>query len=162
YIDDNGFTPVPPSPAYAQLWWGIPLVDLTTDQLIYRPRNIVPRNTQSSQLYGMSPTEQLAPEIQIGMQRLEFVKAYYTEGSVPGVVHVVPKGTPPDKITEAMQWMNSDLAGNLAARRQWRMVQGFQDEGKEDQILFTKEPLLADLYDEMHMRKIAFGYVHLH
>jgi len=158
YIDDNGFTPVPPSPAYAQLWWGIPLVDLTTDQLIYRPRNIVPRNTQSSQLYGMSPTEQLAPEIQIGMQRLEFVKAYYTEGSVPGVVHVVPKGTPPDKITEAMQWMNSDLAGNLAARRQWRMVQGFQDEGKEDQILFTKEPLLADLYDEMHMRKIAFGY----
>ena len=60
YIDDNGFTPMAPQPAYAQLWWGIPLVNFSTDQLIYKPRNIVPRNTVSSQLYGMSPVEQLA------------------------------------------------------------------------------------------------------
>src|SRR6266404_2731785 len=77
YIDNNGFTPMPPSPAYAQNWWGLPLVDLTTDQLIYKPRSIVPRNTLASQLYGMSPSEQLAPEIQVGIKRLQFVLAYY-------------------------------------------------------------------------------------
>lgn len=158
YIDENGFTPMPPQPAYAQNWWGIPLVNLSTDQLIYKPRNIVPRNTISSQLYGMSPTEQLATEIKIGMQRLQFTLDYYTEGSIPGVVQVVPKGTSPDKIAEAMAWMNSELAGNLAARRQWRMVQGFNEPGKPDQIEFTKEPLLADQFDEMHIRKICFGY----
>lgn len=158
YIDVNGFTPMPPQPAYAQNWWGIPLVNLSTDQLIYKPRNIVPRNTVSSQLYGMSPTEQLAPEIKIGMQRLEFTLAYYTEGSTPGVVQVVPKGTTPAKIQEAMEWMNSELSGNLAARRQWRLVQGFNEDGKADQIEFTKEPLLADQFDEMHIRKICFGY----
>jgi Phage portal protein len=158
YIDNDGYTPVPPSPAYAQIWWGIPLVDLTTDQLIYRPRNIVPRNTVSSQLYGMSPTEQMAAEIQIGIKRLEFVLAYYTEGSIPGVVQVVPRGTTPDKISEAMNWMNSELAGNLAARRQWRMVQGFAEDGKTDQIIMAKEPLLADAFDELHIRKICYAY----
>lgn len=158
YIDANGFTPLPPEPAYAQNWWGIPLVNLTTDQLVYKPRNIVPRNTIASQLYGMSPTEQLAEEIQIGQARLAFIKAYYTEGSIPGVVHVVPRGTSPDKISEAMQWMNSELAGNLSARRQWRMVQGFNEPGKPDQIEYTKEPLLADAFDDLHIKKIFFGY----
>jgi hypothetical protein len=158
YIDQNGFTPAPPSPAYAQNWWGLPLVNLTTDQLVYKPRSIVPRNTLASQMYGMSPTEQMADEIMVGVKRLQFVRAYYEEGSVPGVVHVVPRGTSVDRIEEAMDWMNSQLAGNLAKRNQWRMVQGFNDPGKPDQIVFTKEPLLAGLYDEKHIREIAFGY----
>lgn len=158
YIDEQGYTPVPPSPAYAQNYWGMPWVDLTTDQLVYKPRNIVRRNSLSSQLYGFSPTEQMAPEIQIGMKRLEFVSSYYGEGSVPGVVQVAPRGTAPDKIMEAMEWMNSQLAGNLAARNQWRIVQGFNEPGKPDQIEYTKEPLLAGLYDEKHIREIAFGY----
>jgi hypothetical protein len=158
YIDENGFTPMPPSPAYAQNFWGVPWVDLTTDQLVYKPRNIAPRNSLSSQLYGFSPTEQMAPEIQIGMKRLEFVSSYYGEGSVPGVVQVAPRGTSPDRIQEAMEWMNSQLAGNLAARNQWRIIQGFNEPGKPDQIEYTKEPLLAGLYDEKHIREIAFGY----
>src|SRR6266704_5100404 len=69
YIDNEGWTPLPPSPAYAQIWWGIPLTNLTTDQLIYKPRNIAPRNTVASQLYGMSPTEQLATELESGIKR---------------------------------------------------------------------------------------------
>lgn len=158
YVDENGGTPLPPSPAYAQNWWGLPLVNLTTDQLVYKPRSIVPRNTLSSQMYGMSPTEQLAQELLIGIKRLQFTLSYYTEGSVPGVIHVVPRGTSPDRIEEAMQWMNSELAGNLAARNQWRMIQGFNEPGKEEQILFAKEPLLAGLYDEKHIREVAFGY----
>lgn len=158
YIDMNGFTPLPPSPAYAQNWWGMPFVQMTTDQLVYKPRNIAPRNTMSSQLYGFSPTEQLAEEIQIGIERMKFVLAYYREGSVPGVVQVVPRGTSPDRIEEAMEWMNSKLAGNLAARNQWRLIQGFNEPGKEDQIIFSKEPLLAGIYDEKHIREIAFGY----
>jgi hypothetical protein len=158
YIDENGFTPLAPEPAYAQLWWGLPLVNLSTDQLIYKPRNIVPRNTISSQLYGMSPTEQMAPEINIGIQRLAFTLSYYTEGSTPGVVQVVPKGVPQEKIAEAMQWMNSELAGNLTKRRQWQLIQGWKEEGKDEQIIFTKEPLLADPFDELHIKKIFYGY----
>jgi hypothetical protein len=157
YIDQNGWSPEPPSVAYAQNWWGLPLVDMTRDECLYRPRNIAPRNTIASQLYGYSPVEQLAPELKIGIARLAFVLAYYSDGSVPGVVQVAPKGTTPDQIKEAVQWINSDIAGNLVKRRQWNIIQGFQEDGKAEQIIMTKEPLLADLYDEKHIREIAFG-----
>lgn len=46
-IDKNGFTPQPPDPAYQQLWYGQPMLNLTTDDLCYKPRNILPRD-----LYG--------------------------------------------------------------------------------------------------------------
>ena len=157
YIDDNGFTPQAPAPAYAQLWEGIPRVNLTTEQLVYRPRNIVRRNTQASNLYGFSPTEQMVDEITAGALRLRSVLAYYEKGSVPGIVHVVPPGTPPERIKETMQWMNSELAGQLEKRRQWRMIQGFRED-KDDQIVVLKDPILADVFDELHIRKICFGY----
>jgi hypothetical protein len=156
-IDKNGWTPLPPDPAYAQIWWGVPYVEMTTEQLVYKPRNIVRRNTLSSYLYGMSPVEQIAQEIEIGIQRLMFVLAYYTEGSIPGMMQVVPRGTPPEKIGEAMNWMNSELAGNLAKRRQIRMIQGWSENPRDENIIQTKEALLSDPFDEQHMRRIAFG-----
>lgn len=159
YIDDNGFTPQPPSPAYAQLWNGVPRVNMTSDQLIYRPRNIVPREgNAASYLYGMSPVEQIADEIKVGVMRLAFVQRFYDKGSLPNVIHVVPPDTPVDKIKEGMQWMNSELAGNLSNRRQWRMVQGFKTDGKDDQIIFPSEPVLADIFDDLHIRKICFAF----
>lgn len=157
YIDDNGFTPMAPEPAYAQLWEGIPRVNLTTDQLIYRPYNIVPRSTASSHLYGCSPTEQMAEEIKIGIERLKFVLLYYTEGSTPGVMRIVPPGVTPDRISEAMQWESSEMAGNLAKRRQVRYYQGFREEG-DDQIVQLKEPILSDAFDDLHIRKLAYAY----
>lgn len=156
-VNDQGYTPDQDSPAYTQLWEGIPRLFLTTRQLVYRPSNIVPTNTVSSKLYGQSITQQLATEIRIGQERLRFVLAYYTEGSVPGLVHVIKPGVQPDKINEAMQWMNSELSGDLAKRRQWRVVQGY-NEDRDDQIVQLKEPILSDAFDDLHIRKIAFGY----
>lgn len=156
-IDDQGNTPQGDNPAYTQLWEGIPRIFLTTSQLVYRPSNIVPRNSYASKLYGMSIVEQLATEIRIGQERLRFVLAFYTEGSVPGLVHVVPPGVTADKINDNMQWMNSELAGALAKRRQWRMVQGMNAD-RDDQIIQLKEPVLADAFDEVHIRKIAYGF----
>lgn len=158
YIDQNGFTPQPPNPAYAQLWQGMPRVDLTTDQLVYRPRNIVPRGSSpASYLYGMSPTESIADEIKIGMARLAFVMAFYDKGSFANMIHVIPSKANPDKMKEAMQWFNSTMSGNLNQRRQYNMIQGFTDDGK-DQIIFPDEPVLADTFDDVHIRKIAFAY----
>jgi hypothetical protein len=159
-VTDEGFTPDGDQWAYTQLWEGIPRVALTTRQLVYRPSNIAFGNTLTSKLYGTSITQQLAPEIRIGQERLRYVLAFYAEGAVPGIVHVVPKGTSVDTIRETMEWMNSELAGNLSARRQWRMIQGFReaDDAREDQIIQLKEPVLADAFDDLHIRKIAFGY----
>ena len=156
YIDDNGLPPPPPEPAYAQLWEGVPRVNLTTDQLIYSPRNVCVRNTFASQLYGFAPVEQLATEIQIGAARLAYVLAFYAEGGIPNAIHIVPPEATPKKILESMQWMNSELSGQLAKRRKMFTMQGFAPEGK-DQVLFPPDPVLADAFDDLHIRKISYG-----
>ncbi len=157
-VDEHGWTPQPPNPAYQQLWEGYPRVDMTTDQLVYRPRNIVPRGTYSSYFYGYSPTEQIAKEIEIGVARLQFVLDFYTKGSIPGGMLFAPVNTPPEKIKEAQQFLDSDLAGNLARRRQLQILQGFQEEGGKENLHFPKEPDLTDSFDELHIRKICFAY----
>lgn len=158
YIDENGFTPESPSAAYSQLWQGIPRTNFTTDELLYAVRNIVPRNTISSFLYGLGPTESIAQEIKVGIERLNFVMQYYSSGGVPDAIQIVPPGISPDKVRETQMANNAMLSGNLTARRQLTLLQGFQSDGKPDQILFPKEPLLADLFDEMHIRKLAYAY----
>ncbi len=157
YIDQQGYTPRPPDPAYAQNWWGLPLVDLTTEQLIYRPRNIVRRNTLSSQLYGMSPVEQAAEEISLGWERLKWLTTYFTAGSIPDMMMIVKEGIDPKRMAEAMTWMNSDLAGNMAKRHQFRYVQGFTEDGS-DQIVQKSPEKLSDLFDELHIRKVCFAF----
>jgi hypothetical protein len=138
----------------------MPRTDLTAAQLVYRPHNIVPRGLEnpSSNLYGMSPTEAVAEEIETGIARLIYIKNYYTEGTIPGAMLFAPVGTPPDKIKEAQQWLDSDLAGQLAKRRRVQILQGFQKDGGKEQLEFPKEPVLADVYDDYLIRKICFSY----
>lgn len=157
-VEEHGWTPPPPSPAYAQNWEGYPRIEFTTDQLIYRPRNIVPRNSKSSFLYGFSPTEQMATEIKIGMERLRYIFDFYKSGSVPGFMHFVPPNVSPDKIKEAQQYLDATYGGNLEKRRQYQLMQGWQETGHTEQFFEPKEPALADLFDEVHTRKICFAY----
>lgn len=165
YIDQLGYIPMgvdkdgKPDVAYAQLWEGIPRIDLAWNQLVYRPYNYVPRgrDTSSSQLYGYSPTEAASDEIKIGINRLRWVGNWYTEGSMTDMIQVVPPGQSPGKIAEAEDYQNSELAGNLSKRRQLRLLQGFSQDGK-DQILFPKAGSLTDPYDDLHIRKLCFHY----
>lgn len=53
-VDQTGRRPVPPDPAYQQVIKGVPWADLTTDDLIYCPRNPRPGH-----LYGLGPVEQI-------------------------------------------------------------------------------------------------------
>ena len=161
--------------SYQALWsgtpstvGGIPFVDLTKDQLVYCPRNIVPRNTVASYLYGFSPTEQLSQEIQIGSARLGFILSYYTDGEIPDGIHIVPPNVGrADQLLRATQKameaeLNTGLA-NLYKRHHILLHQGFVDRTQAggttgDQILFPKASLLSDPEQENHIRKIAFGY----
>lgn len=157
-VEQHGWTPPPPNPAYQQLWQGYPRIDLTTDQLCYRPRNIVPRGSQDSFLYGMSPVETVAEEIKIGQARLQFIYDFYSQGTIPGGIIFAPVDTPPTKIKEAQDWLDSDLAGRLAVKRRLQILQGFQRDGDKEQIVFPNEPDLASAYDDTHSRRICFAF----
>ncbi len=151
YVDANGYTPQPPDPAYAQMWNGLPAMNLTTQQLVYKPRNI-----KSNQLYGRSPVEIGAELIKLGIERLGWQKRFYTDGSIPDAIMIVPPGVTPDKIAEQQESINSTMAGNLAARRELRLIQGFALDGK-DQVLFPKDgAALTDVTDDYLIRSLCF------
>lgn len=152
YVDDNGWTPTNESPAYAQLWWGTPAWDLRRDQLLYRPR--WPRVYK---LYGFSATEKIARLIELGMARLELRLQWAENGTIPDGLMVVPRDAPVQLIERQQGWMNSVMGGNLQKRVQLRLIQGFTQDGK-DQLIFPKEKILTDEYDDFEIREFCFNY----
>lgn len=160
YFDAWGGTPQPPNPAYAQVWDagqsggnGIPWVDLTTDQLNYAMRNL-----KTYKLYGLSPLEQALTMVRTGTLRLQFQQDYYTAGSIPDAMQIVPSGISTDKLKEAQKVLNAELSGILSKRRQLRLIQGFHEDPSKEQILFPKEALLKDEFDDYVIRCLCFAF----
>ena len=153
YIDENGWTPQDGQTAYAENWFGIPFVNLSTDQLVYRPKS--PR---ASELYGLSATETAAPIIEVGMKRLEMWDLFYTQGSIPDMMQVIPPGTTPKQVEDQQNWMNSVMAGNIARKLQLRLVQSFCTNPKDEQFIQSKEKMLTDSLDDLIVRCLCFCY----
>ena len=88
-IDDAGRTPLPPDPAYQQILKGVPAVDYTADELIFRMRN--PR---TNRMYGFSPVEQIVITVNIALRRQMTQLQYFTEGNIPEALASVPDVEP--------------------------------------------------------------------
>jgi hypothetical protein len=146
-IDGTGRTPQGTAVAYQQIIKGIPAVDFTRDQLVYKPRNV-----RVHKFYGFSPVEQIKMTINIGLRREMDTLQRYTEGNVPEAIAQVPKEWSADQITEFQDWFDSKLAGNTAMQRRITFVP------ECGSIQFTKDPLLKDVYDEWLIRVIAYAF----
>lgn len=146
-IDKTGRTPLPPSPAYQQILYGIPAVNFNRDELIYKPRN--PR---THKLYGYSPVEQVITTINISLRRQIFQLNYFTEGNMPDAIMGVPETWSVDQIKQFQDYWDSLLSGDLANRRHMKFVPG----GLKFQPL--KEPDLKAEYDEWLARIICFAF----
>src|SRR5215470_11573585 len=146
-IDAMGRTPAAPAIAYQQILKGLPAVDFTADQMIYRPRNV-----RAHKFFGFSPVEQIILTINIGLRRQIHLLNYYTEGNVPEAVAQVPKEWSADQISEFQEWFDSALAGNSARRRRITFVPecgNFQ---------FTRDPMLKDELDEWITRIVCYAF----
>jgi portal protein len=146
-IDAMGRTPAPPGVAYQQILKGLPAVDFTADQLIYRPRNV-----RAHKFFGFSPVEQIILTINIGLRRQIHLLNYYTEGNVPEAVAQVPKEWSADQINEFQDWFDSALAGNLARRRRITFVPECGN------LQFTRDPSLKDELDEWITRIVCYAF----
>ena len=146
-IDAMGRTPAPPAVAYQQILKGLPAVDFTADQLIYRPRNL-----RTHKFFGYSPVEQIILTINIGLRRQIHLLNYYTEGNVPEAVAQVPKEWSADQISEFQEWFDSALAGNSARRRRITFVPECGN------LQFTRDPTLKDALDEWITRIVCYAF----
>jgi len=93
-IDDWGRTPLPYRdadgtmvcpPAYQQVLKGLPAVNYSARDIVYRPRNV-----RAHKVYGYSPVQQVLMTVNIALRRQLWQLDYYTEGSIPDALIGVP------------------------------------------------------------------------
>jgi hypothetical protein len=117
-LDDWGRTPEDPlDTAYQQILKGMPAVNYTKDEIIFRPRNV-----RVHKIYGYSPVEQIMMTINIGLRRQIFQLNFFTEGNMPSALIGVPEQWTPDQIRTFQEWFDGILSGNLGERRKARFV----------------------------------------
>jgi hypothetical protein len=148
-IDPWGRTPLPPYPAYQQVLKGLPAVDYTTQDIIYRPRN-----RRTSKIYGYSPVEQLLTTVNIALRRQTWQTQYYTEGNIPEALIGTPDSWTPDQIKAYQIYWDNMLEGNTAQRRHAKFVPG----GIAKTYIPTKEPELKGVFDEWCARVACYCF----
>jgi hypothetical protein len=148
-IDDFGRTPLPPAPAYQQIFKGLPAVNYTRDELLYFPRNL-----RTYKLYGMSPVQQVVMTVNIALRRTLHQLEYYTAGTVPDVLIGTPPTWSPEQIGDYQRYFDELLTDNTAARRRARFVPG--EIAKS--IIQTKEAALKDDFDEWLARVVSYAF----
>lgn len=153
-IDDQGRTPVAPSPAYRQVIHGVPMRDLTamdpttiSDQLMYCPRNYRPER-----FYGYPPVEQILMTINIALRRQLHQLEFYTDGTVPDVMIDMPEDWSEDQIRDFEVYWNSIMTGQTGERRKAK----FLPNGSK--VNWAKDWKLKDEMDDYIIRIVAYAF----
>src|ERR1700732_3277861 len=157
-IDDWGRTPQPFAaddgttvypPAYQQVLKGLPAVNYSARDIVYRPRNV-----RAHRVYGYSPVQQVLMTVNIALRRQLWQLDYFTEGSIPDALIGVPQGWTPDQIKQFQDYWDTEFAGDLARRRRAKFVPG----ETAAKVVQTKEPQHKDDFDEWLARIICFAF----
>ena len=146
-VDETGRTPSPPLPAYQQIIKGRVWADLSTDDLLYAPRNRRPNH-----VLGFSPVEQIVVTIQTIINRQAAQLAYFTEGNAPLGFLTAPEGWGPSQIRELQLWLHAQLAGQASERAKLIWTPAGAD------YKSLKDPPLKDDFDEWLARIVAFAF----
>lgn len=118
-IDEFGRTPEPPYAAYQQILHGLPAVNYSRRDLMYKPRNM-----RVHKFYGYSPVEQVVMTVNIALRRQMWQLAYFTDGNIPDSLIGVPSTWTPDQIRQFQDWFDSILQGDTRRRRGGLFVPG--------------------------------------
>lgn len=146
-VDDTGRRPRPPAPAYEQVIHGRPWRLLTSNDLIYLPRNRRPHKA-----YGFSPCEQIVMTINIGLRRQLMQLQHFTDGNVPPGLLNAPDGWNAEQIRQFQEWFDSILAGNTGNRT--RLI--WAPTGAKYQAF--KEAPYKDEFDEWLARIVCYAF----
>jgi hypothetical protein len=137
------------APAYQFCLKGLPAIDYTTHDLLYKIAN--PR---SHSLYGFSPVEQIISTINTAMRRSASQLEYFQSGNMPEALYSLPETWSPDMISRYQDYFDALFAGNLANRRQMKFVAG----GSKSSFIPIKEPPLKNDFDEWLARIVCFCF----
>jgi HK97 family phage portal protein len=146
-FDETGRRPKPPAPAFEQVIHGRPWKLLTSDDLLYLPRNSRPHKA-----YGFGPVEQVVMTVNIALRRQAMQLQHFTEGNVPPGLLSAPEGWNAEQIRQFQEWFDGVLAGNTGARS--RLV--WAPSGTTYQAF--KEAPYKDEFDEWLARIVCYAF----
>lgn len=146
-VDETGRRPRPPLPAFQQVIKGTVWADLTTDDLLYAPRNLRP-----NRLYGLSPVEQIVVTLNTALRRQTVQLGYFIEGNVPSGILNAPSSWGPDAIRTLQEAWDARLAGDGGAKSKvfWAPA--------ETRYQPFKDSPLKDDFDEWLARIVCYAF----
>ena len=163
-IDDAGRTPstevdittsgieyIRRQPAYQQIIYGLPMVNLSSDELIYaimRPRADLP-------VFGYSPVEQVMVESTEAIRKTFYQLDFWRSGSMPELVVTVPDQWTPRQIAMFQAHFDALLSGNLQLKSKVRFLPGGM---KPFDIKNASGESLWSQRDEMLIRLICYAF----
>ena len=146
-VDDTGRRPAAPLPAYQQVIKGVVWADLTTEDLLYAPRNPRPNH-----LYGLSPVEQIVVTLNTALRRQTAQLGYFTEGNVPSGILNAPSSWGPDAIRTLQEAWDARMSGEAAAKSRLYWAPA------ETKYQPFKDSPLKDDFDEWLARIVCYAF----
>jgi len=162
-LDNQGFIPRPPAPAYQQILYGFPRGEFqaenvqqdgkipdayTSDQLAYYIRRPRPNS-----VYGYSQVEECINIATIYMERQAWLHAEYTSGVTPKMA-VTVDGTEtwtPEQLAYYERIYNDQFSGQTARRQQFMLFRP----GMKPEQLKTIDEAYKNTYDEWLVAQIG-------
>lgn len=152
-VDERGFEPLPPLPAYQQFLYGTPYINFTRDDLIYRPRN-----RRATKFYGFSPVEQIVIIINMGIRRELYDLAQFTDGNIPPALATLPAEWKPEEVKQWNEYWNAILAGDPQNRSRLRWIPGGSGAGNVTKFHDEETFGLFNKFDEWLARVAAYSF----
>jgi hypothetical protein len=150
-IDDAGRRPTAPDPAFQQIVKGLPMVNLSENELLYTPM----RPTPELPIYGYSPVEQIYFEITAALKRLLYQIEFWTQGSMPELIVTVPDTWGPAQVVQFQANFDAMMAGNTKLKSRVKFMPGGMK--PFDIKNANGEGLKADI-DEWWARLVCFAF----
>lgn len=107
-------------PAFQQIIYGLPMIDMSEDELIYamqRPQPDMP-------MFGYSPVQQIMIEATEAIRKTFYQLEFWREGSIPEMIVTVPDAWSPRQIAQFQGHFDALLSGQLSLKSKVRFVPG--------------------------------------
>lgn len=107
-------------PAFQQIIYGLPMINLSEDELIYAMMNPLPEFP----VFGFSPVQQILTEATEAIRKTFYQLEFWRAGSMPELIVTVPDAWSPRQIATFQAHFDAVLSGQLTLKSKVRFVPG--------------------------------------
>lgn len=150
-INDNGIIYTHRQPAFQQIIYGLPMVNLSEDELIYAKMRPLPELP----VFGYSPVEQVLIESTEAIRKTFYQLEFWRSGSMPELIVTVPDTWSPRQIASYQAHFDALLSGQLSLKSKVRFMPGGM---KPFDIKNASGESLWSQRDELLVRLICFAF----